>query len=275
MDWNKTNIILITAFIILNVFLLVSLKNMDSLEYKPVNDEEFVQNVKELLKERNITINADIPEDNIILPILETKYDIINVNSDLLHNFLNEEIEPMVDVYTYGNSKGETLEIIDKKQLKFILRDKKSDKIEGLDIIEEINKFLEEKNIDAEGYEINNTHIFDSEIVYIYTKKHNDYSMDNSYMNFFADNEGIYKFEMQEIISSEEITEKVRLISAMEALPRILTYPDINNKEIIKIEMTYYSVEDENWQNIERINSYPTWKITFNDGTQKHLPSVD
>ena len=94
-------------------------------------------------------------------------------------------------------------------------------------------------------------------------------------MYFFADNEGIYKFEMQRITSVTEITEKVRTIHAIEALPRILTYPEIKNKEIAKIEIAYYSVEDDNWQNIERINSDPTWKVIFTDGTQKHLPGID
>ena len=94
-------------------------------------------------------------------------------------------------------------------------------------------------------------------------------------MKFFIDKEGIYKFEMQKIISISEITEKIRTIHAIEALPRILTYPEIKNKEIAKIEMTYYSVEDENWQNIERINSDPTWKVIFSDGTQIHLPGIE
>jgi hypothetical protein len=94
-------------------------------------------------------------------------------------------------------------------------------------------------------------------------------------MYFFVDKEGIYKFEMQRIISVTEITEKVRTIHAIEALPRIMTYPEINNKEIEKIQITYYSVEDDNWQNIERINSDPTWKVIFSDGTQKHLPGID
>jgi hypothetical protein len=94
-------------------------------------------------------------------------------------------------------------------------------------------------------------------------------------MYFFVDNEGIYKFEMQRIISVDEIPEKIRTIYAIEALPRILTYQEIKNKEIIKIEMTYYSAEDENWHNIERINSDPTWKVIFSDGTQIHLPGIE
>ena len=276
MDWNKTNTILITAFIILNVFLFTSSNFMSMPEYDPKNDKEFAQDVAQLLDEKNIKINADIPDEVYILPVLETEYDIIQVTSSLLEKFLNEKTEPVEDVYKYSNSKGETLEIIDGKKLRLTLRNKVNDKInESSNIENEINNFLKEKNIDGDGYVENIRHISETDSIFIYTQRYNDYSMDNSYMYFFADNEGIYKFEMQRIISVTEITEKVRTIHAIEVLPRILTYPEIENKEIVKIEMTYYSVEDDNWKNIERINSDPTWKVIFSDGTQKHLPGID
>lgn len=276
MDWNKTNTILITAFIILNVFLFVSTKNMTNAEYAPMNDKEFAQEVSYLLDGQNIKINIEIPDETYILPVLETEYEIIQIDSKLLENFLSERIEPVEDVYKYSNNEGELLEIIDGKKLRLTLRNKVDDKInKNLKIQEEINTFLEEKNIDASGYIEGYRHTSENECIYVYTRKYNDYSIDNSYMKFFVDNEGIYKFEMQRIISVDEIPEKIRTIYAIEALPRILTYPEIKNKEIIKIEMTYYSVEDENWQNIERINSDPTWKIIFSDGTQIHLSGIE
>lgn len=275
MDWNKTNTILITAFIILNVFLFTSSNYMTKAEYNPNNDMEFEEDVANLLKQRNITINADIPDETFILPVLETEYDIIKVNSQLLEKYLHEKIEPVEDVYSYSNSNGETIEIIDGKKLRLTLRKKVNGKInENINIKEEINNFLKEKNI-TDDYVENLKYISETDCHYVYTQRYNDYSMDNSYMYFFVDKEGIYKFEMQRIISVTEITEKVRTIYAIEALPRILTYPEIRNKEIAKVEITYYSVEDDNWQNIERINSDPTWKVIFSDGTQKHLPGID
>ncbi|NLK65431.1 MAG: hypothetical protein GX289_10085 [Tissierellia bacterium] len=275
MDWNKISTILITAFIILNVFLFVSSKDMTNAEYAPVNDKEFAQEVSNLLKGQNIKINTEIPDETYILPVLETEYEIINIDSRLLENFLNEKIEPVDDVTKYSNKRGETLEIVDGKKLILTMRNKINDKINNQNIQAQINKFLNEKNIDTDGYVENYAHITENECVYMYTQGYNDYSLENSYMYFFVDNEGIYRFEMQKIISVSEITEKVRTINAIEALPRILTYPEIKNKEISKIEMTYYSVEHENWHNIERINSDPTWKVIFSDGTQIHLPGID
>lgn len=278
MDWNKTNTILITAFIILNVFLFTSSNYITKTEYKPDDDKEFTQDVAKMLEEKNIVINTTIPEESFILPVLETEYDIMEVDSLLLEKFLGEEIEPLEDVYTYTNSQGQTLEVIDGKKLSLTLRSKVDGEIKeniNISIKEEINAFIEEKNINTDKYVENYKHISDNDCIYVYTQTYNDYSMDNSYMKFFADKEGIYKFEMQRIISVTEIMGKVRTIRAIEALPRILTYPEIENKEIVKIEMSYYSREDSNWQNIERINSDPTWKVIFNDGNQKHLPGID
>jgi len=277
MDWNKSNTILIVAFVILNIFLFVSFYNNSfSEEYNVMSDEQFVISVEKLLKKKNITINCNIPEDTYILPVLDTEYEIIKASNELLNQYLGEGVEAVEDVFVYNNENGEMLEIIDGKKLRFTMRDKVLGKIENQEnITKEINDFIEEKNIDSGGYTENFKHVSDDGCIYIYTQKFNDYSMDNSYMYFFADAEGIYKFEMQQISSVMEIMGKVRTISAMEALTRLITYDDIKDKEITNIEMAYYSAENENWHNITRINSDPTWKIKFSDGSQKHLSSVD
>ncbi|MGB4440489.1 MAG: two-component system regulatory protein YycI [Sedimentibacter sp.] len=277
MDWNKSNAILIAAFVILNIILFtVFYNNSFSEEYNVMSDEQFVTSVEELLKQKNITINCDIPEDTYILPVLDTEYEIIKVNNELLNQYLGAGVEAVEDVFVYNNEKAETLEIIDGKKIRFTIRDKVQGKIEDEEnIIKKINDFIEEKNIDADSYNENFKYVSDDGCVYIYTQKFNDYSIDNSYMYFFADAEGIYKFEMQQIASLTEIMGKVRTISAVEALTRLLTYDEIKDKEIINIEMTYYSAEDENWYKITRINSDPTWKVEFSDGSQKHLSSVD
>lgn len=277
MDWNKSNTILIVAFIIINIFLLASFyNNTFSEEYNVMADEQFVTSVEELLKQKNITINCNIPSDTDVLPVLDTEYEIIQVNNDLLNNYLGAGVEAVEDVYVYNNENGETLEIIDGKKLRYTIREKTSGKSESEEIItKKINDFLKAKNIDAKGYTENYKYVSDDYCLYIYTQNYNGYSVDNSYMYFFADSQGIYKFEMQRIKTMTEIMGKVRTVPAIEALTRLLTYEEVKDKEITNIEMTYYSEEDENWQYMTRINSDPTWKVKFSDGSQKHLPSVD
>lgn len=277
MDWNKSNTILIVAFIILNIILFASyFDNTFMEEYDVMNDEQFVESVEELLKKKNITINSDIPEQTYVLPILETEYEMIELTNELIQKYLGSGVEAVADVYVYTNANGETLELINGKKLSYTVREKvpgKHPSEEEMSVL--IKDFVEEKNISMEGYTENRRYVSEDACVYSYTQNYNDYSMENSYMNFCADSNGIYKFEMQRIKGVKEITEKVRTVSAVEALMRLLTYDDVSNKEIIKIEMTYYSMEDENWKYITRINSDPAWKVIFSDGTQKHLPNIN
>ncbi|HAQ41260.1 MAG TPA: hypothetical protein DCM73_10795 [Clostridiales bacterium] len=277
MDWNKINTILITAFIILNIFLFVSSYNdIFSDEYNVTADKAFTEDVKNILKEKNIAVNCELPEETYMLHVLDTEYEIINIDKVLLSRFLGSGPEPAEDVTLYQNENGEILEITDGKKLHYTLREKISGKLSTEDTItKDINKFIESKRIDASGYSEDYRNISDDGALVVYTKKYNNFSIDNSYMYFYFDKEGIYKLEMQNIISVKESAEKVRTFSAAEALPSLLSHNDVENKEIIGIEMTYYSVEDENWKFISGISSYPVWKVIFSDGTQKHLSVIN
>lgn len=275
MDWKRASTILIIAFVILNVFLFISSFNNSNSEYDVMKDIEFVEKVKSMLNEKNITINANIPSEAVVLPVLETEYELIQINKELLYNYLGERIEPVQDVNIYKNAKGETLEIKDGKKLRYTVREKRnSEKLSGEKVERLISDFLEAKNLKISNFTENYRYMDSNVLLVTYTQKYNNFSIDNSYMRFYIDSVGIYEFEMQNTSNVKEILGKVRMIPSIEALLRLLTYEDVKNKEIAKIEITYYSVEDENWKFVVRINSDPTWKVIFSDGTQKYLNSI-
>jgi len=274
-DWNKSNIIFIVAFIILNIFLLsYSFNDIFSEEYNIMSDKDFIEDVENILKEKNIVINCEIPKEIYTLPVLDTEYRIINIDKKMLEKFLGEGIDPVENVFLYSNQKGESIEIIEGKKFIYTLREKVNGKLEAnLKIADEIDNFLKNKNIDGSGFSENYRIITDDSGFIMYTRYYNNVSVDNSYMKFYIDKNGIYKFEMQKIIAIKEIAEKLNTFTAAESLLKLLSYDDVDNKEIIRIDMSYYSIEDENWQVISGINSYPAWKVIFSDGTQKHLIS--
>jgi regulatory protein YycI of two-component signal transduction system YycFG len=276
MNWNKANTILITAFIILNIFLFISYyEDIFNNRYEVSNDEEFIEDVKNILGEKNIELNCQLPEEMYILSPLDAEYEIIDINKDLLGRYLGPGVEPVEGITEYTNENGEKLEVIEGKKLHYTLRERVGSSLNDKNIItKDINKFIADKKIDADGYLENYRNIEHNGLLVVYTKKYNNFSMDNSYMHFYFDEKGIYKFEMQNIISAKETAEKIRTFSAAEALPKLLPY-NIENKKIIHMEMTYYREEDENWQYISRINSYPVWKVIFSDGTQKHLSGIN
>ncbi len=273
MDWNKSNTIFIVSFIILNIFLFsYSFNDIFSEEYNVMSDIQFIEDVENILKEKNITIKCDLPNEMYTLPILDTEYRILNIDKKLLEKYLGEGIEPIEDIYKYSNENGEILEIIEGKKLVYTLREKAEGKIaEDLKISDVINNFLKSKNIDESGFIENYKNFTDDSGIVVYTRYYNDISVDNSYMKFYIDKNGVYKFETQKIIAIKEIGDKVNTFTAVENLLKLLSFDDINNKEIVRIDMSYYSIEDENWKVVWGINSYPTWKVIFSDGTQKHL----
>lgn len=277
MDWNKSNTILIIAFIILNIFLLLAtFSDVFTDDSNVVIKGDFKENVEKLLKSKNINIKCEIPKDIYILPVLETEYDIIKVNNELLEKYLGKGLEAQDNVFVYNNDKKETLEIVDNKKIVYTIRDKVVGEIKNDEFINQaIDTFLESKKINKIGFSESNRFISSNGSCISYTESYNGFHIDNSYMCFYIDTNGVYKFEMQRVNSIMEIKDTIRAVPAIEALPRIITYDEIKDKDIVDIKMTYYCNEDENWGYITRTNSDPTWKVIFSDGTQKHLTGFD
>lgn len=279
MDWNKSNTILIIAFVIINIFLFSTDHNTKSDdEHNVYEDKEFIQNVENQLKSKNINIKCDIPKKIYTLPVLEAAYDIVQVDDKLVQNFLGADVKAAKDVYTYTNMEGETLDIVDSKKIIYTKRQKIPSVAEDFndeEIENAINKFFENKKIDSSDYVNTENYIYNDYQIITYVQKYGDLSLENSYMSFFVDKEGIYKFEMQKISSVVEIKVKVRTTSSYESLLRLMAYDNVKNKNIVGIKMTYYSLENENWKYITRMNADPTWKVIFDDGTHIFLTSVD
>ncbi len=277
MDWNRSNTILIMAFVILNIFLLMSTFSNIFTENFNVNlDKDFLENVESLLKSKNINIKCEIPEEIYVLPVLDTEYEMIEVNNALVQKYLGKDVEAIEDVYRYTNDKNEILEIIDGKKIKFIKRNMISGKINDTELINRsIKAFIEENDINDSGFTESYKYISENGSYVTYTQNYNNNSIDNSYMKFLFDKEGLYEFEMQKISAVIEIKDKIRTISAIEALPRLMAYDNLKDNNIVEIKMGYYSIENENWKYIKKINADPTWKVIFSDGSQKYLSSFD
>lgn len=76
MDWSKAKNILIVAFIITNIFLIYNIeKNMSYSNSLSKIDEEHIQTAKEILKEKNIYIHAQIPTKILKMPVLNVAYE--------------------------------------------------------------------------------------------------------------------------------------------------------------------------------------------------------
>ena len=83
LNWSKAKSILIIAFILTNVFLAANLLSEENKELSTVKDS-FVEDVLEILGRKNISVDAEIPDELPSLNMLNVKYEITdyyNINN--------------------------------------------------------------------------------------------------------------------------------------------------------------------------------------------------
>lgn len=277
MDWNKSNTILLIAFLIVNIFLFGYIYYSDEKNVTEIieNNQEFVEEVENILKTKDITINCSIPSKVYEVPFLEIDYEIIYPSKSLIDSYLGQYDKEIIDDIFIYEKDGQTLQIVGGK--KIIYSKEQSDKTEIIsdDLVDNIiNEFCNNKNIDLSKFSLDC--IIDDEDYKIvkYVENYKEYKLDNSYAIFYLTSEGVEKFEMQRISNIKERA-KVKVISAPEALLRIMTYDDINNKEIKDIKICYYTDENIDFEAINTINVDLVWKVIFSDNSYVYLTGAD
>ncbi len=271
MDWNKSNTILIVVFLIVNIFLFSFIYFSDSfnLEYDLKEKEEFLQSVKEILKQKNIIISCEIPSKIHKAPFLEVEYDVISPNRELVENFIGKYDGIINEDVLFYENENESLEIVGMKK---IIYEKTGDfNIKNEDSADDIiDEFCKRKNIDISGFvKVNEIDSKDYKLIK-FVEKYRTYNLENSYIHFYIKNGEIIKFEMQKIVSLSERA-NIKSISAAEALLRLMTINFADNKEIVDIQICYYTKENEDFQNINSISVDLVWKVIFSDKTCAYL----
>lgn len=284
MDWNKSNNILIIAFLVVNIFLFsfIYFSNNSVVNNDLKEKEEFLNSVKEILSQKSITISCDVPTTIYKAPFLELEYDIIHPNKELIETFIGEYDGIINDEILVYENEYESIEIVGMKK---IIYTKISDtpmaearifnfSSYGNNIDSVVNDFCVKNKIDLNDFiKLNEIENGDN-LQLIYVEKHGDFNLENSYAIFNIKNGEVVRFEMQKVARINERAD-IKSISATEALLRLMTIDSINNKEVVDIKICYYTKEDEDFKSINSINADLVWKVIFNDNTYVHLTSED
>ena len=107
MDWSKAKTILIIAFVAVNIFILCVIVNGKPVDEPTVSDE-FISNTTKLLKDKNITIDTEIPRYIPSLTSIIVEFE--NANPKKLNeNYFNGEgivksEEGVKEIYNSGQS---------------------------------------------------------------------------------------------------------------------------------------------------------------------------
>ncbi len=273
MDWNKTNTILITAFLIINIILFGFIYLQDDFlnnnELK--EQEEFLEVVKSILAEKNISISASVPIETYVEPFLEINYEILVPDIIWIEKFIGSYDYDIHEEILFYENNDKSIEFIGSKKITY--KDFSEDSFVGK-ISEEklIDDFLLEKEIAIDLNEFNLVENYSSEglTTYKYVKKYGDFNLENAYIIFVLSDSKVIEFTMQ---NPSEITQRapVETIDTAEALLRLMTFDELENDTIIKIEPCYYTNEDESFDTVNYINVDLVWKTVFESGKTYYL----
>lgn len=273
MDWNKSKIILIIAFLIINVFLLAEV-----VYERNSNNEleiQYIDEIYKILGEKGIEVDCEIPEGYKSAPFMELEFSELLLSDNLIKSFLpNFDGEYDEDVYSYSDDTAE-LSRVGKNKLVYEKKDDESGiTVTGDKDREKISEnFCLARGIDMTDFEKESTYERDGCLVIEYKQKFEGFFIESSYRKFYFKNFEVVKFEMQTVGNIFKKAE-VDIISPYDALVRVIVNEGNYNKTIIDMKACYYNEFSANDDSLDYFDSDLVWKVTFDDGSYCYLNEV-
>lgn len=280
MDWSKAKNILIIAFLITNIFLVLSIKqNLDEKDFFYQVDEERINDVVEILEKRDIIIKADIPTETLKLPILTLEYEIYEPE-EIAQLFL-EEYSIKDNEYIKRNEKVKLL--YNNKQ---IVYEKNPEVFNTKDIGEEAAIEIADRFIEDHGFMDKNMSLWDiskdeeGNYNVVYSQLHGEMVLEDSHMKVVVDNVGVIYFERKWLKPQSERTYRQEIIPSTTAL--LMAIDDIKtrvgdsyDKIVINEVRLGYLLDISKfdslikWYDMESGDASPYWRITIEDKEHK------
>ncbi len=273
MDWGKAKNVLIIAFIVINLLLGYVLVSKNK-EVDATNSPDFIVQVEELLNNKQIQLETDIPTINPKLSALTVVYDIMKpdqINKDYFNNggIIERQGEELVEI----TLEDETISILNKKLLIYESNSKKNKypNLSEEDVIPIAKEFLVDK-----GYEIEDLKISFikkvSDYYYVeFSKIYNDIYLESTFTNIQIDSSGVIKMERMWLDVKEEGESLISISPASKSILGLLSMKEVYNKTIVDISLCYYFnpgkheyIEDP--LETKQGRAIPAWRIQFDDG---------
>lgn len=272
MDWSKAKTILIIAFIITNIFIVFVIINEKPIE-EPTITNEFISNVKELLEDKNIRVEASIPQEVAHLNSMIVEFEEANIQSLNKSYFdnkghikydgsLNEVINGMESILVINNRL-----IIYENKLE-MSRHKSLDMDKAIEIAQD---FLKRGKFTTSDMKLTYANEEYGVFYLEYSKVYEDIFVERAYTNFQIDETGIRRFERL-WLNEKELGDTKRYIStAPKSLLNLLGMQEVHNNTITDISLCYY-FDPEKHEYIEEPGkakqgkAVPAWRIQFEDG---------
>ncbi|MBS4538505.1 hypothetical protein GOQ27_08515 [Clostridium sp. D2Q-11] len=281
MDWSKAKKILIIAFLIMNIILL------STFLYRSKGMKQYITteaDVIEKLKEINVEIHTEIPNDIPDEGLLEVEFEDYRTDSEkieMARKFLNigdiidtNSVETKEDEIIFNNG-NEVLKIIKEKELVYINKDRTKVGNSEYDPYAVVNNFVRDKGFSTEDYVLSEMRKNDDSYYLVYSKKYKDTIIEKSYMKFTIYSSRVVNFERLWIEPIKEKKNNIDLRPATDSLLKLLSQKEIYGKNIEDIILCYYfdptDTKVYDFREPRSGDAIPAWKIEFTDGTIKYL----
>lgn len=268
MDWSKAKNILIIAFIITNIFLIYHIEkdmiNQDALEAR---SEGKIREVVNILKERNIEVEADVPMEVMAMAVLDVEYTTYDL--DEVQKTFGEEF----NVSLLMNDKVLHYERNTESSFELNITEK--------DALQEAEKFLKKY-----GYKDNailwSSNLSGNQYDIVYKQSYKGRVLENSYMSLVVTDDGVMEFERMWLKPLNLGDSKIEIIPAPKALLKFMEDNEPTEEEnitIAKMDLVYWLDVSQNnftsWENVESGTAIPTWRIELASGEVTLIPAFD
>lgn len=273
MDWSKAKTILIIALIITNSLLVYVLYIKD--DYKDATlAESFIEESKQLLNNKDIQLNTEIPTDTPDLFGLTVEFEMLD-STTLNENFFNGQGD--VEVKGEGlleiSYEEELLTLINDKLIMYesssnnIIYDVKSQE----DAINIAIEFLEDRNFNISDMKLSFIKEIDGVYYVEYTKVFNDTYIESTFTNLQIDNTGVIKLDRTWLNMNEAGSTRLSMSSAPQSILALISMEEVYGKTINDISICYYFDPEkqeyvENPSDAQQGSTDLAWRIQFEDG---------
>lgn len=272
-DWSKAKTILIVAFLITNIALAYVLIEEINVE-EPTINEDFIQDVVKLLKDKNIYLNTTIPTDIPYLNTLIVKYEKINLE-ELNRRFLDGKGSIISHDEGLGEIKfGErNILLINNKLIIYENKMKRElyKELNKNDAIKIAEEFMKERQFDTSDMKL--TFVKEEDGIYYleYSKVYEGIFVERAFTTFQIDKRGVKRFERLWLKEDELGDKEINISTAPKAILGLLDMQEVRGKTITDISLCYY-FDPEKHSYLEDLGeakqgkAVPAWRIQFDDG---------
>ncbi|EFM26089.1 YycH protein [Peptoniphilus duerdenii ATCC BAA-1640] len=275
MDLKLAKKIIVISLIITNIILFGFIYKKEVAYMDETNQKPFIEKTVELLKKKNIEVEAKVPRQNYNMNTLSVEFETSEIK-DLNKLFFGgiAEVEDPQGENGIIRGRDKTLILINRRRI--IYEDQKPNgyNVQNIENAIDVTKdFLLKHEFKSDDLilvrsEKNDDGTYDIE----YRKSYDQKLLETSYTNFTLNKNGIQKMDRLWLNVLEQSGKKLSTGSASKALLTLLDKQNLNKKTIVKIEPCYYFDPEEQGYLDDitkalRGRAIPSWRIEFKDGS--------